>query len=73
MSAQFVERNGKRYPIAHYLLLVLMEELEVTIFDHPNKIPIWLFTGKFQTGGERSVGYILLSQQTTMTMNLCSA
>ena len=71
MSAQFAEQSGKRYPVAHYPLLALMEELEVTKVDLPSKIPIWLFVGKFQTVGERSVAYILLSQQTTMMMNLC--
>uniref|UniRef100_A0A0A9EY00 Uncharacterized protein n=1 Tax=Arundo donax TaxID=35708 RepID=A0A0A9EY00_ARUDO len=73
MSARFVERSGKRYPLAHYRLMALMEELELTKVDLPNKIPIWLLTSKFQTVGRMPITYILLSQQITMMMNLCSS
>uniref|UniRef100_A0A0A9HNE6 Uncharacterized protein n=1 Tax=Arundo donax TaxID=35708 RepID=A0A0A9HNE6_ARUDO len=52
MSARFVERSGKRYPVAHCRLMALMEEVEPTKVDLPNKIPIWLLTGKLQTVGE---------------------
>jgi hypothetical protein len=38
MSARFAEQNGKRYPIVRYLLMPLMEELELSKVNLASKM-----------------------------------
>jgi hypothetical protein len=38
MSARFAEQNGKRYPIVRYLLIPLMEELELSKVNLASKM-----------------------------------